>query len=134
MYYIDSPVRNVYAYDYDNDTGNIDNCRIVIKVPEGKGSPDGMTIDSEGMLWIAHYNGSAVHRWDPASGEILQTINLPVSRVTACAFGGDKLDTLYITTAINGMAADQHAKEPHAGSLFVAKTDVTGTLSYRFKG
>jgi sugar lactone lactonase YvrE len=134
MYYIDSPVRNVYAYEYDHETGDISNCRIIIKVPDDKGVPDGMAIDSEGMLWIAHYNGSAVHRWDPASGEILETIELPVSRVTACAFGGDKLDTLYITTAINGMKEEQHAQEPHAGSLFVAKTNVTGTLTYRFKG
>jgi sugar lactone lactonase YvrE len=134
MYYIDSPVRKVYAYNYDNETGAIENCRVVINVPEGKGVPDGMAIDSEGMLWIAHYNGSAVHRWNPVSGEILHTIELPVSRVTSCAFGGDNLDTLYITTAINGMKPEQHANEPHAGSLFVAKTNVTGTLSYRFKG
>ena len=134
MYYIDSPVRSVYAYDYNNETGSIDNQRAVIKVPEEKGVPDGMAIDSEGMLWIAHYNGGAVHRWNPTTGEILHTIELPVSRVTSCAFGGDNLDTLYITTAINGMKPEQHAQEPHAGSLFVAKTNVMGTLSYRFKG
>lgn len=134
MYYIDSPVRTVVAYDYDDATGAISNGRVVINVPEEKGVPDGMAIDSEGMLWIAHYNGSAVHRWNPTTGEIMETIELPVSRVTSCAFGGENLDTLYITTAINGMSAEENAKQPHAGSLFVAKPGVTGTLSYRFKG
>jgi len=134
MYYIDTPTRTVYAYDYDNDTGAIDNRRIAIQVPEGIGFPDGMAIDAEGMLWIAHYEGKAVRRWDPASGKILHTIDLPVSRVTACAFVGNNLDTLYITTAINGLSAERHAKEPHAGSLFVAQPGVTGTLTYRFQG
>ena len=134
MYYVDSPVLTVYAYDYDNDTGDINNCRSIIKVPEGMGVPDGMAIDNEGMLWIAHFGGSAVHRWDPASGEIVETIDVPASQVTACAFVGDNLDTLYITTARTGLSDEQLAGEPHAGSLFVAQPGVTGTLTYRFKG
>jgi sugar lactone lactonase YvrE len=98
------------------------------------GVPDGMAIDSDDTLWIAHYNGGEVIHWNPDTAEVMEIIEVPVSRPTACAFGGDKLDTLYITTAINGLKPEHHAKEPHAGSLFVVQTHVTGTLSHRFKG
>jgi sugar lactone lactonase YvrE len=134
MYYIDSPPRKVFAYDYDFETGDISNVRVAIQVPEGMGVPDGMAIDSDDTLWIAHYNGGVVIHWNPDTAEVMEIIEVPVSRPTACAFGGDKLDTLYITTAINGLKPEHHAKEPHAGSLFVVQTHVTGTLSHRFKG
>lgn len=134
MYYIDTPTRQVFAFDYDIETGNIDNRRSIITVPEANGSPDGMAIDSEGMLWVAHWNGWSVNRWNPNTGEHLQTIKVPASQVTACAFVGDQLDTLYITTARTGLSDEQLKEQPHAGSLFVAKVDVTGTTTYRFKG
>ena len=65
MYYIDTPTRQVTAFDYDMATGQIENPRTVITVPADSGKPDGMTIDAEGMLWIALWEGGCVGRWDP---------------------------------------------------------------------
>ncbi|RPJ00704.1 MAG: SMP-30/gluconolactonase/LRE family protein, partial [Chloroflexi bacterium] len=124
----------VTAFDFDNATGSIRNPRVVIQVPAAMGVPDGMAIDQEGMLWIAHFFGAAVHRWDPRTGVVIDTIPLPVSNPTACAFAGDHLDELYITTAREAVSEEQLKKEECAGGLFHVKTGVAGTLSYRFKG
>ena len=129
MYYIDSPSYTVYAFDYDNQTGQITNQRIAFTVPEEIGAPDGMTIDTEDMLWIAHYGGSAVHRWHPQTGKILETIQLPTPNITCCTFGGPNLDTLYITTA----GGDTHPNTP-AGALFHVKTPYTGLPPFTYKG
>ncbi len=133
MYYIDSVPRTVSAFDYDSVSGGIRGRRIVIQVPEGMGVPDGMAIDAEDKLWIAHYGGGCVRRWDPQRAEILETIPVPASNVTACAFGGPELETLYITTA-GGNDPERLKTEPQAGCLFAAKTDVQGQLTYRFAG
>ncbi|MEZ4995354.1 MAG: SMP-30/gluconolactonase/LRE family protein [Saprospiraceae bacterium] len=119
FYYIDTPTREVWAFDYDLQTGNIANKRVVIRIPETEGSPDGMTIDREGMLWIAHWDGWQISRWDPGHGEQLLSIRLPVARVTSCTFGGPDLQHLYITSARVGLTTGQLAQQPLAGSLFV---------------
>lgn len=134
MYYIDSLKKDVRAYDFDVKTGQIANERIVCQTPEEMGIPDGMAIDAEGMLWVAHFYGSRVCRWNPHNGQVLETIRLPVSHVTACAFGGRDLDTLYITSASYRMSEEEKAKEPHAGGLFVCKPGVRGVPTFRFKG
>ena len=134
MYYIDSLRYDVLAYDYDAETGNIDNERIAFRVPREVGLPDGMAIDAEGMLWIAHYDGSKVCRWHPGSGEILQTIELPVSKTTSCAFGGPDLDTLYITSGSLGMTDEEKEREPHAGGLFAARPGCRGVEPFQFGG
>lgn len=134
MYHIDTVPHEVRAYDYDLETGAISNERVAFHVPNNMGGPDGMAIDAEGMLWIAHFNGACVRRWHPGTGEVLQQIDLPVSQITACAFGGENLDKLYITTATENFSEEQFAAEPLAGSLFVAEPGVQGTLSYRFAG
>lgn len=134
MYYIDSPALTVTAYDYDIDTGDISKGRVIIQVSPEMGFPDGMALDTEGMLWIAHYNGGCVRRWHPNTGEVLDTIKLPVSRVTACAFGGENLDTLYITSATEHLTEEQLKKEPLAGALFMAKPGCQGLKAFRFKG
>jgi sugar lactone lactonase YvrE len=127
MYYIDTPTQQVFAFDYDFKTGEIKNGKAVITIAKADGSPDGMTIDEEGMLWIAHWGGARVTRWNPNTGKILATIKIPVSKVTACVFGGENLDELFITTA-------RSEDEPTSGGLFKAKVGVKGTLSYTFKG
>src|SRR5215210_6917038 len=99
FYYIDTPTLEVVAYDYDKSTGHIFNKRIVIKIPKEDGFPDGMTIDNDGMLWIGHWGGWQVARWDPDKGDKLHYIPLPVANVSSCTFGGDELEDLYITTA-----------------------------------
>lgn len=134
MYYIDSPARIVTAFDYDKTSGNISNGKIVIKVPDNMGVPDGMAIDSKGQLWIAHWGEGAVVCWCPKTGEKMQEIKVPASQTTACAFGGGDMKTLYITTARVGLSDEQLENEPHAGGLFTVETDVTGVPSYRYKG
>ena len=134
MYYIDSLRYDVLAYDYDVGTGNISNERIAFRVPREVGLPDGMAIDAEGMLWIAHFDGAKVCRWHPDSGEILQTIELPVSKTTSCAFGGPDLDTLYITSGSLGMTDEEKEREPHAGGLFAARPGCRGVEPFQFGG
>jgi sugar lactone lactonase YvrE len=119
FYYIDTPTYQVAAYDYNEETGNITNKRIAISVPEKEGYPDGMTIDNEGMLWIAHWDGWQVTRWDPNSGRKLLSIPLPVARITSCTFGGNDLKDLYITSASIGLTEKLHNEQRLAGSLFV---------------
>ncbi|MEP7143187.1 MAG: SMP-30/gluconolactonase/LRE family protein [Ferruginibacter sp.] len=118
FYYIDSPTLEIVAYDYEKDTGHINNKRTIIKIAEKDGYPDGMTIDSEGMLWIAHWDGWQVIRWDPNSGKKLLRIHLPAARITSCTFGGEYLQDLYITSARVGLSEDELEKQPLAGSLF----------------
>jgi sugar lactone lactonase YvrE len=134
LYYIDTATLSVEAFDYDNANGNICNRRTVITVAKELGYPDGMSIDADGMLWVAHWGGSSVRRWDPTSGKLLQTIALPASQVTSCAFGGKNLDQLYITTARIGLSAEALKQEPHAGALFCVNVGVKGVPSFEFGG
>ncbi len=119
FYYIDSPTLQVVRYDYDEATGAISNKRTIIQIPKEEGFPDGMTIDKEGMLWIAHWGGGQVTRWNPKTGEQLAAFKLPVSNVTSCTFGGPTLENLYITTARKGLSEEELKRQPLAGSLFV---------------
>lgn len=121
FYFIDTPTRTVSAFDYDIESGNITNKRVVITIPENEGFPDGMTIDSEDMLWIAHYGGWQVSRWNPVTGEKIRSIPLPVEHVTSCTFGGEDLNDLYITTARKDLDEKQLAEQSLAGNLFVVR-------------
>lgn len=126
MYFIDTPTRQVKAFEYNVATGGISSPSIAITIPDGSGSPDGMTIDEEGMLWIGLWGGAAVGRFNPNTGKLIQKIEVPALNVTACAFGGELLDTLYITTASIGMNEAQQKKYPLAGGLFAVKPGVKG--------
>lgn len=134
MYFIDTPTRKVVAFDYDLETGTISNRRVVIDIGDQPGSPDGMTIDAEGMLWVAHWGGWCVTRWNPLNGQLLQSIAVPASQVTSCTFGGTELDTLYITTARIGLSEEELLKQPDAGGLFSIKLGINGTPSTVFAG
>ncbi|MEM7539154.1 MAG: SMP-30/gluconolactonase/LRE family protein [Chloroflexota bacterium] len=134
MYFIDTPLGTVDAFDFDADTGEIENRRPVITLPEGQGFPDGMTGDVEGMLWVAHWGGSRITRWNPNTGEHLATVHVPAAQVTACAFSGPNLDQLYITCARRGLSEEALAETPHAGSLFVAEVGVQGVEAFEFAG
>jgi sugar lactone lactonase YvrE len=134
MYYIDSYERIVYAFDYDAGTGNISNQRAAITfTDEEKGGPDGMSIDSEGNLWIGHWGGWQVSCWNPRTSEKLAIVELPVHNVTSCAFGGEHLDELYITTTITGNDGNDMSKQPLAGGLFRVKLNVKGLPVQRAK-
>ena len=132
MYYIDTPTGMIRAFDFDNEIGAISNERIAVKVPNSMGFPDGMAIDSEDMLWVGMWNGNAVIRCNPKTGKIISKIEVPAHNVTACAFGGKNLDTLYITTASIDMTKKEKAACPLAGSLFKADPGVKGVKSVFF--
>ena len=131
MYYIDSPTNEVAAYDYHSGTAEIGNKRAAVKVAEETGMPDGLTVDSEGMLWVAMWRGGAVVRYDPADGREIGRIELPVKSVTATAFGGENMDDLFITTA--RIETDLN-KYPDAGGIFRVRVGVKGRPAYKFKG
>lgn len=119
FYYIDTPTREVVSYDYDKSTGDIKNKKTIIKVSEEDGFPDGMTIDAEDMLWIAHWGGWQVVRYNPENGQKMFHITLPAAHVTSCTFGGENLGDLYITTAKKDLTPEQLQNQPLAGALFV---------------
>ncbi|WP_183873101.1 SMP-30/gluconolactonase/LRE family protein [Pedobacter sp. AK017] len=121
LYYIDTPTFEIVSYDYDSSTGTITNRKVVIKVSEKDGYPDGMTIDNEGMLWVAHWDGWQITRWDPINGEKLLSIPMPVARVTSCTFGGKNLNDLYVTSARTGLSTSDLKKQPEAGAIFVIR-------------
>ncbi|MFI1371009.1 SMP-30/gluconolactonase/LRE family protein [Streptomyces longwoodensis] len=132
MYYIDSPTRRVDVFTYDADAeggGRVSGRRPLAEIEEGAGFPDGLTVDAEGCVWVALWDGSAVRRYTPA-GELDQVIELPTPRVTACAFGGPDLTDLYVTTARVGLA-DPH---PLAGSLLVVPGAGKGQVPTAFAG
>ncbi|MBL4574625.1 MAG: SMP-30/gluconolactonase/LRE family protein [Opitutaceae bacterium] len=134
LYYIDTFTREVAAYDYDLESGDISNRRVAVLIDEKYGFPDGMSIDAEGMLWIAHWGGAAVRRWNPMSGELLNSISIPAQQVTACAFGGEDLHDLYITTATSGFSNEDLLVQPRAGNLFMYELEVAGVPAFSFKG
>ncbi|MFD5946906.1 SMP-30/gluconolactonase/LRE family protein [Streptomyces collinus] len=127
MYYIDSPTRRVDVFDYAD--GRISGRRTLAVIEEGAGFPDGLTVDAEGCVWVALWQGSAVRRYTPG-GELDRVIELPVPLVTACAFGGPDLTDLYITTARTGLTGPPAL----AGSLFVVPGAGKGLAQPAFAG
>ncbi|MBZ9558891.1 MULTISPECIES: SMP-30/gluconolactonase/LRE family protein [unclassified Modicisalibacter] len=119
LYHTDSPARTLYAFDIDAE-GDLVDKRVHLRFGEADGFPDGMTLDAEGGLWVAHWDGGRVTRFLP-DGRRDREIVLPVSRVTCCTFGGDDLATLYITTAAVGCDDQQLA-----GALFAVRPGVQG--------
>ncbi|GGD22656.1 hypothetical protein GCM10011389_33060 [Pontibacillus salipaludis] len=93
-----------------------------------------MTIDDEGMLWIAHFGGAKVSRWNPDTGEKVEEIPVPALNVTCCVFGGVNMNELFITTARKDMSEEDLQRYPHAGGLFKVTMNVSGCESYRFNG
>ena len=134
LYYVDSLTGGVQYFDYDPETGALENGRFCAHIPETEGIPDGMCIDAEGMLWVAQWGGWCVSRWNPATGECIGKVEVPVEHVTCCAFGGEKLDKLFITTSTSGVEGDEWSRQPLAGSVFVADVGVSGGKVYRFEG
>ena len=128
FYLIDTVALTLFAFDYVD--GEISNQRAVLTFdPAAEQYPDGMTVDSEGGIWIAFWNGSCIKRYAP-DYSLLQTIDFPVRFVSSCAFAGDDLTTLVVTTATgdNGW----HDEHELAGALFTIETDVTGKVPYVF--
>jgi len=122
----------IRGFDYDLNAGTISNERVAVTVPETLGFPDGMAIDENDQLWVGLWNGNAVAHFDPLTGKLISKIEVPAHNVTACAFGGENLDTLYITTARIDMTAEELIKYPDAGSVFMAVPGVKGVQSTFF--
>ncbi|MGS2722299.1 SMP-30/gluconolactonase/LRE family protein [Porticoccus sp. GXU_MW_L64] len=133
FYYVDSPTRNVCAFDYNPETLQLENRRSIFSVPE-PAYPDGMTIDDEGMLWLALWDGYAVLRIDPSDGQILEKVDVPCRKVTSVCFGGADRNELYITTASLAMADSDWQAYPNSGRCFVCQPGVTGARSKTFNG
>lgn len=110
LYFIDTPTKQIAKYNYDIDTGEVDFITNVVEFT-GKGSPDGMCIDINGMLWVAEWGGSCVSNWNPNTGEKIREIKLPYTNVTSCCFDNDK--NLYVTTA-----KDELSPKPTGSGLF----------------
>ncbi|WP_303310997.1 SMP-30/gluconolactonase/LRE family protein [Hymenobacter sp. BT730] len=126
MYFIDSPTLRVQAFDYDKASGSISNARTIVRIAPETGVPDGMTIDREGMLWVAVWGGGAVHRYHPGTGALLQVITVPAPFTTSCTFGGPDLQTLYITSARKELSPEQLAQFPLSGNVFAVIPGVSG--------
>ena len=135
MYYIDTPSNYVFAFDYNIESGEINNQRVAVDLTHENGYADGMTIDEEDMLWIAFYGGWRVARYNPLTGEFLTQVELPVANVTSCTFGGAGLNDLFITTANKGLPQKDLQEQPRAGNLFVVKDcGFRGVPANKFKG
>ena len=132
MYYIDTPTRRIDAFSYSPSTGEIADRRTVVRIPAALGSPDGMTIDAQGGLWVALWGGSAVHRY--VDGRLDRVIPMPVSQPTSCAFGGPGYDELFVTSAWKGLTAEAREREPLAGGLFRIRPGVGGVPPAVFTG
>jgi sugar lactone lactonase YvrE len=130
VYYVDTPTQRIDVFDFDADTGAMSGRRPFVRIDASDGAPDGMTIDAEGGLWVALWCGGEVRRYSP-DGKLDGRIRLPVSQVTACAFGGPDLWDLYITTSREGLP---DGAEPAAGALFHATPGVAGLPLHLFRG
>ncbi|WP_330354007.1 SMP-30/gluconolactonase/LRE family protein [Streptomyces chartreusis] len=127
MYYIDSPTRRIDVFDHAD--GRVGDRRPFVEIEDGAGFPDGLTVDADGCVWVALWDGSAVRRYTPA-GELDRVVELPVPRVTACAFAGPDLTDLYITTARVGLKSPL----PLSGSLLVVPGAGKGLAQPAFAG
>jgi sugar lactone lactonase YvrE len=132
MFYIDSPTHRIDAFAFDPEAGSIADRRTVVRIPAEAGTPDGMTIDAEGGLWVALWGGSAIHRY--VNGRLDRIIEMPVAQPTSCAFGGPDLDELFVTSAWKGLSAADRAAQPLAGSLFRLRPGIRGMASVPFAG
>jgi len=142
MYWTDTMLWKVEQFDYDINTGSITNRRTCFEIPKEMGMPDGITLDVDGNLWIAHWEGYRVTKWDPFSGKLLHTVYLSTGRVSSVAFGGALLTDLYITTAsfppghggVIGRSNIYKRDDTLAGSLFVVRDIGKGIPAFEFDG
>ena len=135
LYHADTRARSVFAYDFDLETGGVANKRLFCTSDDrlGEGRPDGACVDEEGCYWSARCDGWRVTRHAP-DGRVIGQVDLPVAVPTMCAFGGENLDVLYITTATDGKAPEALSDQPLAGSLFACEPGVRGIPEPRFAG
>lgn len=130
-YYADTPTGRIDAFDFDLPAGVLSNRRPFVEIPSSEGRPDGLIVDAEGFVWLCLWQGAAVRRYSH-DGRLDRVISMPVTQVTKCAFGGPKLDDLFITTAWTGLSESERAQQPLAGALFRIRPGVQGRVANRF--
>lgn len=133
MYYIDTYEQVIYAFDYNNSNGHISGKRVAVTIPLTMGSPDGMTVDSTGNLWVALWGGGAVVCFDPKSGQQIDTIEVDAPNVTSCVFGGSDMNTMIITTAREGLSERQLKQYPLSGKVFITNISCKGIKPNYFR-
>jgi sugar lactone lactonase YvrE len=132
FYFSDSKNQVIYAYDFDGGNGEIGNRR-VFNDDKSRGYPDGATVDAEGFVWSARWEGACVIRFDP-KGRVDRIFDVPASRVTCPVFGGADMDTLFVTTSRAHVDAATLARFPDQGGVFAFKPGVKGILKNEFAG
>ncbi|MGI8706398.1 MAG: SMP-30/gluconolactonase/LRE family protein [Sphingomicrobium sp.] len=132
MYHSDSARQTIFAFDY-SESGDLSDRQVFAQFGEKDGYPDGMTVDSDGHLWVCFWDGWCLRRLSP-HGEIVAQIDMPVQRPTSCTFGGPDLDQLYVTSARRGLDEDDLKMQPCAGGLFLLDTGVRGVPDMPFAG
>jgi sugar lactone lactonase YvrE len=133
LYYTDSPTQRLDAFDFEPETGALSRRRTVVEIPNSDGTPDGLTVDRDGNLWLALVHGSEVRCYTP-DGALDARVRVPTSVVTSCCFGGADLEDLYITTSELYVPDDLRASQAGAGGLFVCRPGATGVAPSRFGG
>jgi sugar lactone lactonase YvrE len=134
MFFNDTERGRVMALPFDADAGTVGAPRGFLQFAPGDGLPDGMTLDADGRLWIAHWGGACVTAHDTTSGAELARIALPTAHITKMAFGGAGLRTLFITSARHGLTPEQQAAQPLAGALFAVPMAVAGRPAEAYAG
>jgi D-xylonolactonase len=126
MYHTDSSKGEIYVFDYDRGSGAIGNQRVLIRVPASEGEPDGLTVDAEGFLWSARWNGGCIVRFSPEGREVLR-VRVPARKVSCLAFGGRDYKDIYISTA---GGENREAEGPGAGALFRVNLGIAGRAEF----
>ena len=126
LYYTDSSKGEIYVFDYEHKSGAIRNQRVLIRVPASEGEPDGLTVDAEGFIWSARWNGGCIVRFSPEGREVLR-VKLPAKKVSCLTFGGKDHRDIYISTA----GGDKREEEgPGAGALFCVNLGIAGRAEF----
>lgn len=133
MYFVDSADCVIYAFDFDPERGEIGDRRVLVQTNPEDGRPDGITVDAEGFVWAAMWDGWAVHRYAP-DGRLDRVVRMPTPRPSSCIFGGDDFATLYITSGRIRLSAQRLAEAPLSGSLFALRPGVSGQPPTAFAG
>jgi sugar lactone lactonase YvrE len=133
MYYVDTPLNRIDVFTFEPASGDICDRRTFVNVPAASGLPDGLVVDADGFVWLALWQGAAIHRYTP-SGRLHRVVNMPVALVTKCTFGGEALDELYITTARIGLHEEARSGPSPAGGVFRVRPGVSGRRANRFAG
>jgi xylono-1,5-lactonase len=132
MYHTDSARQVIYAFDISTD-GEVGKRRVFARFGEGDGYPDGMTLDSDGCLWVCFWDGWCLRQLSPG-GEVIRTLDMPVQRPTSCTFGGPDLDKLYVTSATTGLTKEALDMQPCAGGLYLVETGARGVAQVPYAG